>query len=240
MENVTVNLEEPSLYAEPDSKFYRLKRKLTYQTILKIVRKKIGKRTDFSLLEIGTGSGFFLSYLEKEFPNAILKGIEYDPRLVSLTQSKVRNAKIIQGNAENFFLNAEKFDIIVSLQVIEHLYNPELMIQTVRKHLKHDGFFIFTTPNLNCFSEKVMKKRWHGYREDHVSLKDVNGWRNFTEKEGFKCLYAGSTFFTGIPMLNKLPLGLINWALLLTLGSLKWSHGESFIGIFQLDFENND
>ena len=240
MENVTVKLNEPSLYAEPNSKLYKFKRKLTYKTILKITRNAIGRKKVFSLLEIGTGSGFFISQIEKEYPEANLVGIEYDPRLVSLTKSKVKKAKIIQGNAEDIQLNSEKFDIIVSLQVIEHLYKPELMIKSVKDHLTNDGIFIFTTPNLKCLSEKVMKEKWHGYREDHVSLKSVNEWQDFTEKEGFECVYAGSTFFTGIPILNKLPLGLLNWGLLLTVGSLRWSYGESFIGIFKLSNPKNE
>lgn len=234
MENVTVDLNNPSLYAEPDSSFYRLKRKLTYQTILKKIRSIVGDKKTFSLLEIGTGSGFFITFLETEFPDAQLVGLEYDPRLVALTQTKIKNARIIQGNAECFDFDNTKFDIIISLQVIEHLFHPELMLSSVRQHLKHDGTFIFTTPNLGCLSERVMKEKWHGYREDHVSLKSYTEWIDFTQKNGFSKVYCGTTFFTGIPLFNKLPFGLINWVLLYFIGSLEWNHGESFVGVFKL------
>ncbi len=233
VERVTVDLKSESLYAEPDSSFYRIKRKLTYKTILQKIRKTVGKRKDFKLLEIGTGSGFFMTFIETEFPEAKLTGIEYDSRLVTLTQKKVKKANIIQGNAENFNLKGETFDIIVSFQVIEHLYHPELMLLNVKEHLKPDGIFIFTTPNLGCISAKVMKDRWHGYRDDHVSLKTNNEWLNFAEQNGFKSIYIGSTFFSGIPLLNKFPFGIINWSLLLLFGSLKWNYGESFVGIFK-------
>jgi SAM-dependent methyltransferase len=168
------------------------------------------------------------------FSEAKLTGVEYDPRLVSLTKNKVKNARIVQGNAEDFDLNNERFDIIVSLQVIEHLYHPELMLASIRKHLKPEGVFIFTSPNLGCCSARLMKDKWHGYREDHVSLKDFNEWISFLVKNGFAPIYYGSTFFSGIPALNKFPLGILNWSLLLFIGSLKWKHGESFIGIFKL------
>jgi SAM-dependent methyltransferase len=233
MKDVTVDLGNPSLYAEPDSKFYRFKRKLTMNTVLKKIRKQVNHKQAFSLLEIGTGSGFTMTFLETEFPKATLTGIEYDPRLVKLTQSKVKSARVIQGNAENFDLGGEKFDIIVSLQVIEHLYHPELMIASVKKHLKPNGVFIFTTPNLGCYSARVMKDKWHGYREDHVSLKTNDEWVSLTLENGFDELYSGSTFFTGIPLLNKLPFGIINWTLLLFIGSMRWKQGESFIGVFK-------
>lgn len=229
----TVNLDQPSLYAEPDGFFYRFKRKVTYNNILRLIDKYLIKKTNFSLLEIGTGSGFLMTFLEKKYPLSNLKGLEYDPRLVELTQKKLTRTEIIQGNAEDFSFE-EKFDMIVSLQVIEHLYHPKSMLDCVRKSLKENGIFILTTPNLGCTSEKVMKDKWHGYREDHVSLKDCDGWDAFLIENGFKKIYSGSTFFTGIPVLNKFPLGLLNWSLLFFLGSLKWKKGESYIGVFTL------
>ena len=235
MENVTVDLNNPSLYSEPETKFYRLKRKLIMQPVLRRIRQIVPKNKTFSLLEIGTGSGFLLSFLESEFPNASFTGIEYDNRLVDLSKNKVKNANIIQGNAEDFDLKDSKFDIIVSLQVIEHLYNPSLMLNRVKSHLNQNGIFILTTPNLECLSAKIMKDKWNGFRTDHVSLKSYTEWKKLIESNDFKTIYCGSTFFTGIPLLNKLPFGLINWGLLSIFGSLKWKHGESFMGVFRIE-----
>lgn len=233
MENVTVDINSPSYYIEPNTKFYRFKRKLKTMPIIKEIRKIAGKNQSFSFLEIGTGSGFLISFLENEFPKAKLTGLEYDSRLVTVTQGKVKNATIIQGNAENFDLKGQKFDLIVSLQVIEHLYQPELMLNSVKNHLNNNGIFLFTTPNLESLGAKCMKNKWHGYRTDHVSLKSYTDWKTYIEQSGFTSIYCGSTFFTGIPILNKLPLGLINWGLLFFFGSFNWKHGESFIGIFK-------
>lgn len=233
MSKVSVELSSPTHYAEPDSKAYRFKRKLTLKPILSIIRKFLKNKDDFSLLEVGTGSGFLLTFLEAEFPKAKLKGLEYDNRLVSLTQSKLKNAKIFQGNAEEFNFEGETFDMIVSLQVIEHLYKPELLIASAKKHLKPGGIFMFTTPNPKSISARVMKDKWHGYRDDHVSMKSCDEWVALAEGNGFKTLYAGSTFFTGIPVLNKLPLGIFNWGLLFLFGTWKWKQGESFVGVFR-------
>lgn len=233
MTEVTVDLQEGSPYAEPDSAWYRFKRKLTYRTILSWVRRGSRGNAKFSLLEIGTGSGYLVSFIESEYPEARVVGIEYDPRLVALTQHKVMRARILQGNAESIPLHDDKFDVVVSLQVIEHLYHPERMVAVVFDLLVPGGRFILTTPNLGCLSARVMGQRWHGYRRDHVSLKDRAGWVDFVEGHGFKTVYSGSTFFTGVPILNRLPLGILNWALLLVVGTLPWDQGESFIGVFE-------
>jgi ubiquinone/menaquinone biosynthesis C-methylase UbiE len=233
MSNVTVDLNSPSLYAEPDSRLYRLKRRLTFRHVMKWLRRAAAGRRNFRMLEVGTGSGFFTTFVEQEFPQAEIAGIEYDPRLVELGQAKVKRAVIEQGNAEELLLPDGSFDIVVSLQVIEHLYRPERMLSRVHALLRPGGTFIFTTPNVGGLGARWMGKRWHANCDDHVSLKTVAQWRALTENTGFETVYSGSTFFTGIPWMNRLPLSLLNKALLLTFGSLRWQHGESFIGVFR-------
>ena len=232
MNKTTVDLSKPSFYAEPDNFIYRLKRKVTYKNILKVIDKHFNSTKSTSILEIGTGSGFLSSLLERKYPNLLIYGLEYDNRLVELTKTKVTSSIIIQGNAENFNFD-NKFDLIVSSQVIEHLYKPHFMIDCVKQQLKEDGVFIFTTPNLGCISNRLMKNKWHGYRFDHVSQKSRKEWDDLLLSKGFKKVYSGSTFFSGIPIFNKLPLGLINWSLLFLFGSLPWSLGESYVGVFK-------
>lgn len=235
MENTTVDINGPNYYLEPTSKIYRFKRTLILRPILQLISKYVGRNQRFSLLEIGTDSGFLLSFLESKYPNSKFTGLEYDPRLVEMSKSKVKDAVIIQGNAESFDFIDQKFDIIVSLQVIEHLYHPELMLASVRNHLNENGIFIFTTPNLESFGARYMHNKWHGHASNHVSLKSYTNWKLFLQKNGFKSLYCGSTFFTGFPIFNKLPFGLINWGLLFFIGHLRWKHGESYIGVFKID-----
>lgn len=233
MEKVTVDLDNSSPYLQLDTKLNRFKNKLKMKTVLKRIRKIVKKNPNFSLLEIGTGSGYLISLIESEYPKANLTGIEYDPRLVELTKKKVRYASIIQGNAENLDLKNKIFDIIVTLQVIEHLYRPDLMLLSVKKYLRKNGILILTTPNLEGLGAKIMKNKWIGYRDDHVSLKGYTSWKMYIEKFGFESIYCGSTFFTGLPIFNKFPLGLFNWSLLFFKGSMVWKHGESFIGLFK-------
>jgi SAM-dependent methyltransferase len=234
MTKASVNLKTPSPYLEKVSFLYKIKRKLTYAFAIRGVSKVQSKANKFSILEIGTGSGYFLSFIHSEFPNATLFGIEYDPRLLKETKKKVPFANVSIGNAELFSFIDQKFDVIVSFQVIEHLYNPVAMLECVRKHLSPNGIFILTTPNLDGFGAKIMKNKWHGYRDDHVSLKGFMDWKGLIEKNGFQPVYCGSTFFSGIPILNSFPLGLFNWGLLVVFGTARWKYGESFVGIFRL------
>lgn len=232
---VSVNTEIPSPYIEARGGLYRLKRKLTYAFAFRLLKRYLSQKQDLNVLEIGTGSGFFLDFANERFPNSHFSGVEYDARLLAETASRAPHAQLIQGNAESFDLGIGRFDLVVSFQVIEHLYHPEAMLQNVKAHLKPGGLFLVTTPNLSGLGARWMKERWHGYRDDHVSLKGKKEWDQLIASQGFNSLYSGSTFFTGIPILNKLPLGLVNWLLLIVFGSLKWSAGESYVAVFKSD-----
>lgn len=232
-EKVSVNTEIPSPYIENNRGIYRLKRKLTYASAFRLLKKYLGRTQDLEILEIGTGSGFFLDFAREVFPRSRFSGVEYDERLLAETTSRAPHAKLIQGNAENFELGKGLFDLVVSFQVIEHLYNPGAMLDKVRAHLKPGGLFLVTTPNLSGLGARWMKEKWHGYRDDHVSLMGKEDWDRLIVSHGFEPLYTGSTFFSGLPVLNKFPLGIVNWLLLVAFGSLRWSVGESYVGVFK-------
>jgi SAM-dependent methyltransferase len=60
-------------------------------------------------------------------------------------------------------LNTEKInkpsglaDIIFLAEVIEHLYNPDLVIAECRRLLKNDGYLVLTTPNLTSWFNRIL------------------------------------------------------------------------------------
>jgi 2-polyprenyl-3-methyl-5-hydroxy-6-metoxy-1,4-benzoquinol methylase len=50
-------------------------------------------------------------------------------------------------------LEGERFDTVVSLAVIEHLLEPEKLLENARRHLGDGGLLVITTPT--PFGEKV-------------------------------------------------------------------------------------
>jgi SAM-dependent methyltransferase len=235
MPKISIDLDSPSPYIERNSFLHRVKRNLSYSFALRQIRRFVATPERSSILEIGTGSGFFFQAAHRKYPGAKLTGIEYDHRLLRETQARAPFATCIQGNAEAFDLAPETFDAVVSFQVIEHLYDPSAMIARAKSHLKKGGILIITTPNLDGLGARLMGPKWHGYRDDHVSLKGNSAWVRLVEGHGFKARYVGSTFFSGLPILNRFPFGLVNWALLVIFGAARWRHGESFVGVFAVD-----
>jgi 2-polyprenyl-3-methyl-5-hydroxy-6-metoxy-1,4-benzoquinol methylase len=110
------------------------------------------------ILEIGCGSGSFLSlldeYLKEEGRNDCeLHGLDIDAGILGKNSSS--NLTFHVGDAEDFKLD-QKFDVIISFEVIEHVLNPTNMIQAIRAHLKDGGYAFLTTPNSLGFEIKAL------------------------------------------------------------------------------------
>lgn len=54
------------------------------------------------------------------------------------------------ANAENFDFSNVKFDVILAADIIEHLSNPGLFLDSCARNLKLNGRLIITTPN--CYN----------------------------------------------------------------------------------------
>jgi SAM-dependent methyltransferase len=98
------------------------------------------------VLDVGSGSGLGLKKLSHLYKSGM--GIDYNSNAVEYANSQnVPNTEYIQGDVRNFDLG-KKFDLIYSMDVIEHLDNVDGYLQSIRRHMKTDGYFICATPNI--------------------------------------------------------------------------------------------
>ena len=156
----TINSKKSTIYSESNTRWHNIYRKMTYSFAFRILDKYFKKMQLLKILEIGSGAGFFLKFARDHYIKSRLFAIEYDTQLIDEAKHKTPFVNFIRCDAQEFDLATKNFDIIVSFQVIEHLSNPELMLQCVKNHLnpKH-GLFLFTTPNLSGLGVRIMKER---------------------------------------------------------------------------------
>ena len=81
--------------------------------------------------------------------------------LSSLIEKKYNNHKVIDFNIDD--LNTQKLniennsvDLILMCEVIEHLYNPDLVLEECYRILKKNGKLIITTPNLTSWFNRIL------------------------------------------------------------------------------------
>jgi 2-polyprenyl-3-methyl-5-hydroxy-6-metoxy-1,4-benzoquinol methylase len=73
---------------------------------------------------------------------------------------------------DGFPFAADNFDVILLLDVIEHLSAPKTCLQEIKRVLRKNGYLVITTPNLATLKNRVCVLLG---RSNHVELKD---WYN--------------------------------------------------------------
>lgn len=86
-----------------------------------------------------TGLHYFLSNKA-----ARTVGVDMDAEGVEMLNKE--GYEVFFGNVENICLN-ETFDCIVAGEIIEHLSNPGLFLENMKKHMDRDSFIIITAPS---------------------------------------------------------------------------------------------
>lgn len=95
-----------------------------------------------SLLEVGSGSGAFLSIAAKNFDKVI--GVELD--IPSCTFLKSKGLTVYSTIEE---LKNEKFDVIVMFHVLEHLLDPVTFLKDLSDFLNKNGCIIIEVPSVD-------------------------------------------------------------------------------------------
>ena len=116
-----------------------------------------------ALLDIGSGNGNLISLAQKR--GWISTGYDVDCETVRKISAKI-NVKMYCGKFEELNLEENSYDVITMLHVIEHLKNPIVYLDVIKKVLKQNGILFIALPNIQSrsgivklFLEKLYIKR---------------------------------------------------------------------------------
>jgi len=137
------------------------------------------------LLEIGCAYGFFLELAKEHF---ICSGIEISVDAAENARKLCKN--VICGTPDKETLNRiDKFNIVVMLDVIEHLPDPSETLKNIANHLPKRGLVLITTGNIASFYSKIAGKHWRLMTPpQHTTFFSRNLIRKLFEKHGFKVI----------------------------------------------------
>jgi ubiquinone/menaquinone biosynthesis C-methylase UbiE len=232
----TVDFSVPSPYSQDlvTSSLTSFIQRASYRHQINFIRRNA--LPGDKLLDVGCGSGIFLSVAAQYFSNLDLYGLDYDHRLLEESSQRVTDCKFIQGSAEELPFDSGKFNFLTSFHNIEHLYNPELFIAEAERVLCNGGFLLVATPNPSSFVARQMRDFWPAslsQRPDHISLKTPSEWRTLFERFSFNVISEGTTFASSLPIVNRTPLKYLNQLCLFSFGNLPWHDGEAYHTILQ-------
>jgi ubiquinone/menaquinone biosynthesis C-methylase UbiE len=117
------------------------------------------KKKGLKVLDIGCGDGLFLQELADHVSDKRLDlhGVDYSKYKVQQAKKLHSGMTFAPCNLEEGIPYPDKsFDVVYSGEVIEHLYNPDLMIEECYRVLKKGGTLIISTPNFHAWYNRVL------------------------------------------------------------------------------------
>ena len=119
----------------------------------KIVENEAGFLNGLNILDIGCGGGLISEPMARLGAN--VTGIDASEKNIYIAQlhAKKNGLKINYYNASpETFKNIDKFDIILNLEIVEHVDNVNLYIKSCSKLLKKNGIMFTATLNRSFVS----------------------------------------------------------------------------------------
>ena len=121
-----------------------------FRKVLEIATKLGGEH----FLDVGCGDGSFTVLLKEALKAEEAIGIEISPEAVEVLKGKDIKAYQLDIDEEKFPFENDSFDMVYCGEIIEHLFNPDHLLDEVYRILKPNGKCIITTPNLAGWSNR--------------------------------------------------------------------------------------
>lgn len=152
-----------------------------------------------SILDAGSGDGTYAIRLGQRLKDSMIIGIEIIPEYVQIANSKLQQAKInnvsfIEGDITKS-LGGERFDLIYSVDVMEHIQDDMIVFKNFYNALKSNGILILHVPKrtqkfflkfLGILKTSQDDHVREGYDEDEI--------RVIIKNTGFEILTIKNTF----------------------------------------------
>lgn len=122
--------------------------KKRYISALREIDKLISKFKKHYIYILDIGTSPFTFILRKRYKNVQIYSIDYSNKFKELCESKRVHFKKVDLNKEKISFRKIKFNLIVFLEVLEHLNtNHKKVIKNVGQAMSTNGFCILQTPN---------------------------------------------------------------------------------------------
>ena len=141
---------------------------LTFESWYSYFRPFLDKKKN--ILDVGSGTGVSCILLEKKGYN--MTGVDPDPKNAQLINSKLKKGKCINSYFEDLKIE-NKVDAVWLTHVIEHLEQPDILLEKCKEWIIPDGIICIAVPD--CENPDMLKSSltnpYHIYHFTKQSLK---------------------------------------------------------------------
>ena len=140
-----------------------------------------------ALLDVGCALGGFLAVAKEH--GFQVEGVEIAEYAAEQARSRVQ-VKVTASDIYSAQLAAEGYDVVTMWDVIEHLTDPHLALEKIRRALRPKGYVFFSTGDVSSVWARLAGKRWqlltppqHLYFFSQRSVSDLLSRHGFSVKQ---------------------------------------------------------
>lgn len=127
------------------NKIYQLK-------AISLISRDWTPRKNSKVLELGCADGSFISHITQKCGGAPF-GLDISPVSVRLAEKNHVKAKV-HDLSKRLPFSDNSFDLVIALEVIEHLFDTDFFISEIKRVTKKKGLIVISTPNLASISNR--------------------------------------------------------------------------------------
>ena len=169
------------------------------------------------IVDVGCSAGGTLAWLRKRYPNAHTIGLEGNSDLKNEISRNADEAHIVDLTKE--IPDLGKPDLMLFLDILEHLPDPETVLRRITDQLSPDGTIIVSVPNVAHLSVALPLIIFGAFQYRDAGILDRTHLRFFVQQSAVELLSkAGFTVDRGLlggidgpraRMADRLTLGLL-------------------------------
>jgi SAM-dependent methyltransferase len=138
------------------------------------------------LLEVGFGAATTLEAARKA--NWETSGIEVSSRAIE--HARQLGFDVFEGELQKAKYPAAHFDVVVASEILEHVPDPSLLAEEIRRVLRPGGMLWATTPNVHSLLGRLLKQNWSAVcPPEHLQLFSRAGIAKMLRSAGFRSIW---------------------------------------------------
>ncbi len=140
------------------------------------------------LLDIGCGYGYLLARFRGRFD---LFGADVSEHGVKMTSARLDGVRVVTADVQRPLPFSRRFDVVLAINVIEHLPDPAAGVRTIAEALEPGGLCVVHLPTINGPVSRTIYRFAYAADPTHVYRPSGEEVRRLFEREGFQTLDEG-------------------------------------------------
>jgi SAM-dependent methyltransferase len=156
----------------------------TARDYLDLIESYAGRPLEGELLEIGCGHGDFIVQAAER--GLRVTGVEYSAHSAEVAAGRLgHRGEVLVGEISRVAGSGQRLDFIVFADVLEHVRDPRLFLQSVHSLLKENGLAVAIVPSLDSLSARLMGTSWVEFKPEHLWYFSTSNLRRLLHSESF-------------------------------------------------------